>query len=176
MRDYSKNRDYKAGQAPVTDFGVRIAVVVRKQGRTLLVRHEKPGREPYFVLPGGRLEPGETIPECAVREVLEETGLTVEYAGTLYVNEFLRGGRHTVDITVEATIPGDFVAGATLGSDPEVPPGEAPTLVAVEWVARENLASVGLLPESVRERLLADSRTEAPANGKPDVYLGASAG
>ncbi|MBA4115577.1 MAG: NUDIX hydrolase, partial [Rubrobacter sp.] len=42
------------------DFGIRVGAVVERDGALLLVRHEKPGREPYWVLPGGRLEPGET--------------------------------------------------------------------------------------------------------------------
>ncbi len=34
----------------------------------------RPGREDW-TFPKGKLEPGETLAECAVREVLEETGL-----------------------------------------------------------------------------------------------------
>jgi 8-oxo-dGTP pyrophosphatase MutT (NUDIX family) len=36
-----------------------------------------PGVE-YYVTPGGGLEPGETLAEGAVREVFEETGLTID--------------------------------------------------------------------------------------------------
>ena len=82
------------------DFGVRVAAVVEREGALLLVRHQKPEREPYWVLPGGRLEPGETIPECAGRELAEETGLTAGFSGVLYVSEFLREGRHTIDVVV----------------------------------------------------------------------------
>jgi 8-oxo-dGTP diphosphatase len=53
------------------------AVVRDGEGRLLLVRR---GREPgrgRWSLPGGRVEPGETAAQAAVREVREETGLHV---------------------------------------------------------------------------------------------------
>src|SRR5918998_5463696 len=115
------------------DFGVRVAAVVEREGALLLVRHQKPDRDPYWVLPGGRLEPGETIPECAGREVAEETGLSARFAGVLYVGEFLREGRHTVDVVVRMVTEDD--TDARLGSDPEVAPGSEPTLREVRWVS-----------------------------------------
>ena len=87
---------------------------MERDGALLLARHEKPNREPYWVLPGGRLEQGETIPECAERELLEETGLEGRFAGVLYVSEFLAEGRHTVDITARVEAPdGEARWGAT---------------------------------------------------------------
>src|ERR671910_1212033 len=114
------------------DFGVRVAAVVEREGALLLVRHQKPDWQPYWVLPGGRLEPDETIPECAEREVAEETGLSARFSGVLYVSEFLREGRHTVDITARMTPEGD--GEAVLGSDPEIAPGSKPTLIVLRWV------------------------------------------
>jgi 8-oxo-dGTP diphosphatase len=53
------------------------AVVRDDAGRLLLVqRGREPGRGRWS-LPGGRVEPGETAAEAAVREVREETGLDV---------------------------------------------------------------------------------------------------
>ncbi|HEV2094001.1 MAG TPA: NUDIX domain-containing protein [Rubrobacter sp.] len=148
------------------DFGVRVAAVVGRGGRLLLVRHQKPDRDPYWVLPGGRLEPGETIPECAAREVGEETGLRAAFSGVLYVGEFLREGRHTVDVTVRM-IPDDD-AEASLGADPEVAPDAEPTLRELRWVGVEELRGIGLLPAPLKERLLKD----APAGWTADeVYL-----
>jgi ADP-ribose pyrophosphatase YjhB (NUDIX family) len=54
------------------------AVIEDGQGRLLLIKR---GHEPgagLWSLPGGRIEPGETDAEALVREMLEETGLTVE--------------------------------------------------------------------------------------------------
>jgi len=139
---------------------------VEREGRLLLVRHQKPDRAPYWVLPGGRLEPGETIPECAAREVAEETGLDAWFSGLLYVGEFLREARHTVDVTARMTV--DEESEAALGSDPEVAPGEEPTLRELRWVGVEELKEIDLLPIPLKERLLKD----APGGWAPaEVYL-----
>jgi 8-oxo-dGTP diphosphatase len=53
------------------------AVIHDRRGRLLLIRRgQEPGRGLWSV-PGGRVEPGETDHEAVVREVEEETGLTV---------------------------------------------------------------------------------------------------
>ena len=153
------------------DFGVRVAVVVERGGAILLVRHQKPDRDPYWVLPGGRLEPGETIPECARRELAEETGLTASFSGVLYVGEFLREGRHTIDVVARMALEGD--GEAVLGSDPEVEPDAEPTLAEVRWVSVEELRGIELLPDSVKRRLLGDAGDGWTSD---DVYLGGSGG
>ncbi len=137
------------------DFGIRVGAVVERDGRILLVRHQKPDRDPYWVLPGGRLEPGETIPECAGRELAEETGLTARFSEVLYVSEFMREGRHTVDVTVRATA--DPQEEARLGSDPEVEKGSEPTLKELRWVEIPALRDIELLPTWIRDRLVEDA-------------------
>jgi 8-oxo-dGTP diphosphatase len=149
------------------DFGVRVGAVVERGGALLLVRHEKPDRDPYWVLPGGRLEPGETIKECAEREVAEETGLSARFAGVLYVSEFLREGRHTVDVIARMEVSGDEEA--SLGSDPEVAPGSDPTLRELRWVGVEELEQIELLPHPLKVRLLEDA---SGGWGVGEVYLG----
>lgn len=137
------------------DFGIRVGAIVARDGALLLVRHQKPDRDPYWVLPGGRLEPGETIPECAEREISEETGLSARFSGVLYVSEFLRKGRHTVDITVRMTPEGNEEA--ELGSDPEVAPCSEPTLRELRWVETDELQEIELLPAPIKARLLEDA-------------------
>ena len=153
------------------DCGIRVGAGVERDGALLLVRHQKPHRDPYWVLPGGRLEPGETIPECAEREISEETGLSARYSGVLYVSEFLREGRHTVDLTVRMTPAGD--GGAELGSDPEVAPGSEPTLMELRWVEVDELREIELLPAPIKVRLLEDAGEGWPAGG---IYLGGRGG
>jgi 8-oxo-dGTP diphosphatase len=149
------------------DFGIRVGAVVERDGALLLVRHQKLERDPYWVLPGGRLEPGEPIPECAEREISEETGLSARFSGVLYVSEFLREGRHTVDVTVRMTRVGD--GEAQLGGDPEVAPGSEPTLRELRWVEVDELREIELLPAWIKERLVEDAAHGWPAGR---IYLG----
>lgn len=42
----------------------------------LLIRRAKPPLAGHWSLPGGRIEPGETVAEATLRELAEETGVT----------------------------------------------------------------------------------------------------
>jgi 8-oxo-dGTP diphosphatase len=67
------------------------AAVVRFGDELLMVRQAGPGEEPFWTIPGGKVEPGEFVTEAVVREVKEETGITVfdpgELAFTVQVDE-----------------------------------------------------------------------------------------
>jgi 8-oxo-dGTP diphosphatase len=55
-------------------------VVLRDEKEILVVseRHRS-GKTPYYKLPGGALHAGENLAECAIREVLEETGVQTRF-------------------------------------------------------------------------------------------------
>lgn len=64
-------------------FVVGVSGLVRDdQNRILLLKHTYRGNKPWG-LPGGGLQPGESLEECLDRELMEETGLKVEIEAML---------------------------------------------------------------------------------------------
>ncbi|MGL5830163.1 MAG: NUDIX hydrolase [Angustibacter sp.] len=74
-RDY-----YDDPSAPAANSLVPAASVVVLDGHGHVVLHRRRDND-LWALPGGVMELGESIAECAVRETCEETGLDVELVG-----------------------------------------------------------------------------------------------
>jgi 8-oxo-dGTP diphosphatase len=53
------------------------AVIPFPTDKVLLIKRRTPPFKGYWALPGGRVDPGETVEQTIVREVKEETGLDV---------------------------------------------------------------------------------------------------
>lgn len=55
-----------------------VSAAIIRDGRVLIVRRARPPAHGVFTLPGGVVEAGETLHEAVVREIAEETSLTIE--------------------------------------------------------------------------------------------------
>src|SRR5271155_621871 len=72
---------------------VGVGTIIIEQDRVMLVKRGHPPLAGEWSIPGGALEVGEMLREAAVREALEETGLTVETGELLGVyDRVLRDG------------------------------------------------------------------------------------
>lgn len=89
---------------PMTAPVAAVGVICLRGDQVLLIRRGQPPRLGEWSLPGGRVEPGETLREAALRELSEETGVAAELGPLVDVVDgiFPDSGRHYVLI--------DFVA------------------------------------------------------------------
>jgi ADP-ribose pyrophosphatase YjhB (NUDIX family) len=81
--------------------------------RVLLIRRGRPPDEGLWSVPGGKLEPGETLAQAVAREVREETGLVVEVGPLACVVERMGDGYHFVILDYLARVIGGSLTAAT---------------------------------------------------------------
>jgi mutator protein MutT len=92
---------------------VCVGAVAVEDGQLLLVRRGRGVAAGEWSVPGGRVEPGETVGEAVVRELAEETGLEGLCGRLLGWVERIGDDHHFVilDFVVEILDPVDPVAG-----------------------------------------------------------------
>ncbi len=116
---------------------IGVGVVALWHGRLLLIRRGTEPGKGQWVVPGGRVEPGERLREAAAREAFEETGIEMSIGDVAWEGEVVAAGipspyRYAV-IDFLATPAGDE---AVAGSDAE----------EVRWVGLSELDELDLVP------------------------------
>jgi len=112
---------------------VGVGAVVLERERVLLVKRGHAPLKGQWSLPGGRVETGETLEQAVAREVLEETGVTIEVGPIVEVLDRIsrdpdgRVEHHFVLIDFVARPSGGVLRSASDAEDAEwVPLGELP--------------------------------------------------
>ncbi|MET9073895.1 NUDIX domain-containing protein [Streptomyces sp. NPDC004232] len=121
--------------------GIAAAVIVH-DGRLLLVRRRVAEGSLSWTLPAGKVEPGETVGAAAVREALEEAGVTVEPVRFLGERVHPESGRRMSYTACR------LLAGTARAASPR-------EVAEVAWVTRAEVAELipGDLYSSVQEYL-----------------------
>lgn len=104
-------------------------------GRILLIRRDDNGN---WSMPGGAMDPGESLTACAVRETLEETGISIEVTGLVGI---WTDPRHRIEYTSDGEVRQEFTiiyAGRYLAGEP-TPSAES---THVEWVSPDAVPSL----------------------------------
>lgn len=124
----------------------RLAVraLILDQDRLLLVNAFREGSD-LWCAPGGGVEAGASLPDNLIREVFEETGLTISVAAPALINEFHdpETGFHQVEIFFRCGI----IAGAL---DPEWRDPEG-VVTARQFFARAELDGVRVKPDRLAD-------------------------
>ncbi|OQY09412.1 MAG: hypothetical protein B6I28_03095 [Fusobacteriia bacterium 4572_132] len=81
---------------------IRVAGILKKKGKILLIKHKKKEKE-YWLLPGGGVDYGETFQEALKREFKEETALKIEVGNLKFISESIAPdmSRHIINIFFE---------------------------------------------------------------------------
>jgi 8-oxo-dGTP diphosphatase len=61
----------------MTELPNAASVAIVRDGKVLLIKRAFAPYQNLWTFPGGRMDPGETVEQCVVREVQEELGLTI---------------------------------------------------------------------------------------------------
>jgi 8-oxo-dGTP diphosphatase len=115
------------------------AVIVRGDGRVLVMRDPRGGNEALWELPGGRLNEGEVPEEGLAREIREELGIAVVVGAVVYVTQFYQHSeqRNALMIAYLATMV-DEAAELVL---------EEGEVAEVKWVGKEDWERLQYFPE-----------------------------
>ncbi|MFA6391280.1 MAG: NUDIX domain-containing protein [Patescibacteria group bacterium] len=87
---------------------IGVATVVAKEGKIAIGKDTRKG-EAVFGVPGGHWESGETLKECAAREVKEESGIKIENIQLISVYDFYRTDKEKSYVTIG--MKADYVDG-----------------------------------------------------------------
>jgi len=170
---------------------VRVRVIVVHRGHMLLHPRceDRLGRDGYGVLPGGGLEPDETLYEAGEREVREETGLRVKVTSVAFLREWvvpkhvaadqMRAMLKAQGTPAEETRQSDHGYGLEVylwaelreGESSEAKRGDRRGGVLAEWVPLEKVEHEPLFPTELKAlaRDLAEGR---PPVGAPSFARG----
>ncbi len=144
---------------------IRAAAIVVEGDSMLLVKHRQDGRT-WWVPPGGRVEGDESLIECARRETMEETGVSVELGKIAYVCESVEPDYHHCEIFFLAT---SYSGRVVTGQNPGVGADDTAHAISdARFVSRREMRELTIYPSEIKTTFWDDL-----AAGFPETkYLG----
>ena len=129
----------------MTSPRIAARAVILHDDRLLLVNAYADANSTLWCAPGGGVEKGSSIPDNLIREVHEETGLTISVGPPCLINEFHdpKTGFHQIEVFFRCKI--------TQGQlDPDWQDPER-IVDRRRWVTREEMAGLRYKPDSLPE-------------------------
>ncbi|MBU2638969.1 MAG: NUDIX hydrolase [Nanoarchaeota archaeon] len=130
-------------------IGIRPCVILVENNKVLSI-HCKYRDGEYYLFPGGGVEPGETLVECAKREFEEETGLRIEIIKLVYVNDWIKD-KATNERVVNIFFLGKMSGGKIIHGEKD-----GGKVKEIEWVDLDRLPEIDFRPAYLAKRLKGD--------------------
>lgn len=140
---------------PAEKIGIRPCIILIEKGKVLCI-HCKYGNEEFYLFPGGGVEAGETIAECAAREMLEETGLKVKIGKIAYVNDWIK------DKSTNERVLNLFFLGKVVGGKIVQGEKDGGKVKKIEWIDLDEFKKIDFRPEFIAKRLKEDHKRDFP--------------
>ena len=99
-----------------------------------------------YILPGGRIEEGETDTECLIREIREELDVQLDASSLEFIGQYIdvAAGDHTKDVSIR------LYGGKVIG---ELRPSHE--IISFSWLGRDDLVTDRVSP-IIRNKILPD--------------------
>ena len=119
----------------------------------ILIHRKKPQLDgkvrDYFVVPGGKMEQGETIEQTVIREVYEEVGIKVKPLQVLL--EYESDYNDSIQIFMNC----EYVEGKIgTGNGPEFNSDEYKGEFNIEIIKKEDIKKINLVPEEIKDIII----------------------
>lgn len=82
----------------MTELPNAASVALVRDSKVLLIKRAYAPYQNLWTFPGGRMDPGETVEQCAIREVQEELGLTIRNPKQALVQALGRDGTYRLAV------------------------------------------------------------------------------
>ncbi len=146
-----KTGDYSSIQQPDgANWRTRV-IIPMDNGIVAIEVYNREEKRHYWYLPGGGVEGDETLIDCSIREVQEETGLKVSINRLMYIREFS-------DIpAIEFFLLAEYVSGKlAIGYDPELDAMPFTSVRVLSFDEIENNKELTFYPIGLRKRIHKD--------------------
>lgn len=118
---------------------VAVGALIIKNERVLLVKRDRPPAQNQWAVPGGKINLGETLQQAAVREIFEETGISIIPGEPVYTFD-------AIHLDANGKVQFHYVIVDILADFKEGKPKAGDDAADVRWFSKKDLETLPVNP------------------------------